>query len=113
VRLLQRAPNVDLRSAVFMAANSFLAANADAVRPQIGTDTSVYLPAGPGAFAATVIGARTPDNRHYIYARARTWLRANMLGPDQTFLPKAQTAEDAVALALWRWAEVGIGATTG
>jgi hypothetical protein len=44
-RLLQRAPNDDLRAAAQQSALAFVAANASIVRPLIGTVQSIYLPA--------------------------------------------------------------------
>jgi hypothetical protein len=91
-----------LRAVLFQAGLAFLAADADAVVPHVGTDSRVYLPAGDGAFAATIVGARTTDGQqHFIYARAGTWLSAAMLKPDQIPLPRAASAERTVALALW------------
>ena len=76
--------------------------------PHVGQDTSIYLPAGPGSFACTVIGARTVDGRSsYVYARANTWLSESMLRADQTPLPRAVTSEQTVALAIWNWAKNG------
>jgi hypothetical protein len=69
---------------------------------RIGAETRVYLPAGDGVFAATVVGARTTDGqKHFVYARAGTFLTAPMLKPDQKPLPRAASAERTVALALW------------
>jgi hypothetical protein len=102
-RLLQRSPRPpDLRAVLFEAGLAFLAAAVDAVRPQVGTEASVYLPAGDGAFAATIVGAKTRNGqKHFVYARAGTWLSTAMLKPDQTPLPRAANAERTVALALW------------
>jgi hypothetical protein len=102
-RLLQRAPRPpDLRAVLFEAGLAFLAADAETVVPFVGTDASVYLPTGDGAFAASVVGAKTTDGqRHFIYARAGTWLSEAMLKPDQIPLPRTASAERTVALALW------------
>jgi hypothetical protein len=109
-RLLQRSPRApDLRAVLFEAGSAFLAADADAVVPHVGTDASVYLPAGDGVFAATVVGAKTTDGqKHFVYARAGTWLNAPMLKPDQKPLPRAASAERTVALAIWKWGEHGM-----
>jgi hypothetical protein len=53
-RLLQRAPDVDLRSAALEAALAFAAADAKTVEPLIGTDSSIYLPTGAGSFIGLV-----------------------------------------------------------
>jgi hypothetical protein len=107
-RFLQRAPTSDLRAALFEAGIAFLAADHAAIVPHIGRDTSIYLPAGPGAFAANVIGAKSPDGtKVYTYARARTWLEGNMLGADQIPLPPASSVEASVAVSLWRWNNFG------
>jgi hypothetical protein len=108
-RILQRAPKSDLRNALFAAGLAFLAADAETVVPLVGQDTSIYLPAGPGAFGGKVIGARTVDGRSsYVYARTNTWLSETMLRADQTLLPPAASAERTVALALWQWGEAGM-----
>jgi hypothetical protein len=91
-----------LRAILFEAGLAFLAADVAVVVPHVGTETRVYLPAGDGAFAATVIGARTRDGqKHFVYARAGTWLNAPLLKADQKPLPRAATPEQTVALALW------------
>lgn len=101
-------PTADLRAALFEAGLAFLAADAETVVPLVGTERSIYLPAASGAFAATVIGAKTPNGqRHFIYARTHTYLSAAMLKPDQVMLPRAASAEGTVALALWRWRRHG------
>ena len=109
-RLLQRSPRApDLQAVLLQAGLAFLAADADAVVPHVGSDSSVYLPAGDGVFAATVIGARTTDGqKHFVYARAGTWLNAPMLKPDQTPLPRAANPEQTVALAIWKWGGAGM-----
>jgi hypothetical protein len=107
-RFWQRDPQADLSAALFEAALNFVSADAGTVRDQINTDTSVYLRAGAGCFSSTIIGATTPDRtKQYTYARAKTWLRDDMLGGDQLPLPPAPTPEDSVALDLWRWADPG------
>jgi hypothetical protein len=108
-RFIQRAPKSDLREALFAAGLSFLAAAAEAVIPHVGQTASIYLPAGPGSFACTVIGARTVDGRSsYVYARSNTWLHESMLRADQTPLPQAATSEQTVALRVWRWDQNGM-----
>jgi hypothetical protein len=113
-RFMQRAPKADLREALFAAGLSFLGASASTVVPLVGQDTSIYLSAGPGSFACTVIGARTTDGRStYVYARANTWLSGSMLRADQTPLPPAADAEGSVVLSIWNWAEDGIARVVG
>jgi hypothetical protein len=106
-RLLQRAPNGDLRAAAQQAALAFVSADASIVRPLIGTATSVYLQAGSGAFAATVIGGMTQTGKTRIYARCKTFVPSTWLKPDQQYLPPAADVENTVALALWRWDKIG------
>jgi hypothetical protein len=107
-RFLQRAPNSDLPAALFEAGLAFLAADHAAIVPHIGRSSSVYLPASDGAFAANVIGAKSPDGaKTYTYARARTWLESNMLRNEQTPLPRAATPEATVAVSLWHWNNPG------
>jgi hypothetical protein len=96
-RFLQRAGNhADLRTALFQAANNFYAADMAAVKPHVGRGTDVYLPAGDGAFVATVIGARS-GAYSFVYARCGTWIEAIKLRPNQTLLPKAEAADRSVA----------------
>jgi hypothetical protein len=113
-RFLGRAPTADLRSALFESALAFASADAAIVSPLAGTDTTIYLPAGPGAFVGQVISGQTLTGGKYIYARARTWIPTEWMREDQTLLPRAQP-EDTVALKLWAWADSGtqtpVGAT--
>jgi hypothetical protein len=76
------------------------------VRPLIGTATSIYLPAGSGAFAATVIGGMTQTGKVRIYARCRTYVPQTWMKPDQP-LSRAADVENTVAIALWGWNRVG------
>jgi hypothetical protein len=105
-RLLQRAPEADLRAALFEAGLAFVAADAAVVAPRINCGAHIYLRVGPGAFVANVVGGKTPDgSRIFIFARAQTWLHHDMLGPDQTLLPSAATPESSVAWDLWHWGQ--------
>jgi hypothetical protein len=106
-RLLQRAPDADIRAALFAAANAFVAADADIVAKLINRPVGIYLPAGPGCFVGGVVGARTPDgSRTFVYARCQTWLHSDMLGDDQLPLARAPTAEASVAWGLWKWGQL-------
>jgi hypothetical protein len=67
------------------------------------TAQSIYLPAGSGCFAATVIGGMTQTGKTRIYARCRTFVPATWLKPDQRPLPRAADVENTVALSLWGW----------
>jgi hypothetical protein len=99
-RYLQRAgDNADFESALFEAANHFYAADMTAVKPHVGRQTDVYLPAGEGMFVCTVIGARS-GTKNFLYARAATWIDGTMLRPDQVPLPKAEAADRSVAALL-------------
>jgi hypothetical protein len=106
-RYLQRAPNGDLRAAAKQAALAFVSADASTVRPLIGKPTSIYLTAGSGCFAATVIGGITQTGKTRIYARCRTFVPASWLKPDQQILPRAVNVQNTVALALWHWVKIG------
>jgi hypothetical protein len=113
-RLLQRVPTADLRTALFDAGLAFCGAEAVPMARLVGTQTSIYLAAASGAFAATVIGAKTLDGqRHYTYARVHTFLSAPMLKPDQVMLPRAANPEQTVALRLWHWDRDGVGRVVG
>jgi hypothetical protein len=108
-RLLQRAPRADLRAVLFQAGLAFLGGDAQTVMPLVGQDASVYLPAGDGAFATSVVGAKTADGqKHFVYSRASTWLSESMLRAEQKPLPPAASAERSVVLQLWRWHEDGM-----
>jgi hypothetical protein len=96
---LQRSGSDDLKAALLAAGHAFMAAHC-LVLDQVNAETSIYLPAGPGAFAATIVGA-SAGTRRYVYARARTWVHNNMLGQDQCLLAPAANPEDTVAFALW------------
>jgi hypothetical protein len=99
-RLLQRSGiDADFRSALFEAAGHFYGANMAAVAPHVGRNSEIYLPAGRGAFLATVVGARSGTNR-FVYARAATFLDETMLGVDQQPLPQAADAKGSVAALL-------------
>jgi hypothetical protein len=107
-RLLQRSDHADLRRAAETAALAFVAADAKVVTPLIGKPTSIYLPTGSGAFAATVIGGMTQTGKARIYARCRTCVPASWLNADQQFLPRATDVEQTVALDLWHWDKIGL-----
>jgi hypothetical protein len=49
----------DLHAAAQLAALAFVAADAAFMKPLIGKQASIYLPAGSGCFAGNVIGGRT------------------------------------------------------
>jgi hypothetical protein len=102
-RLLQRAPDADLRRSALEAALGFATADASVVQLLIGEHPSIYLSAGPGVFAANVIGGKTLAGQKYIYARCKTFVPAAWLKPDQRPLPRADRATDTVAIRLWRW----------
>jgi hypothetical protein len=106
-RLLQRSAHADLRTAAQQAALAFVAADAKVVTPLIGKPTSIYLPAGSGAFAATIIGGMTTTGKARIYARCRTFVPSTWLNADQQFLPRAVNVQNTVALALWHWDKIG------
>jgi hypothetical protein len=106
-RLLQRSAHADLRAAAQQAALAFVAADASTVSPLIGKPTSIYLPAGSGAFAATVIGGMTQTGKAKIYARCRTFVPASWLNADQQPLPRAADDGDTVATGLWQWDKFG------
>ena len=77
------------------------------ITPLIGKPTSIYLPAGSGAFAATIIGGMTTTGKARIYARCRTFVPSTWLNADQQFLPRAVNVQNTVALALWHWDKIG------
>ena len=109
-RYLQRAPDGDLSTAARQAALAFVAADAQVVRPLIGKPMSIYLPAGSGAFVATIIGGMTTTGKAKIYARCRTFVPAAWLNADQQFLSRAADVKNTVALALWHWDKIGLPA---
>jgi hypothetical protein len=100
-RYLQRAGNnADFRSALFEAANYFYSADMTAVQPHVGRGSDIYLPTAGGAFVGTVIGAKSSGGHGFLYARAATWIEEIKMRPDQTLLPKAESAEKSVAALL-------------
>jgi hypothetical protein len=107
-RLLQRSAHADLRAAAQQAALAFVAADTKVVAPLIGKPTSIYLPAGSGCFAATVIGGMTQTGKTKIYARCRTFVPTIWLKPDQQPLLRAVDVEQTVALDLWHWDKIGL-----
>ena len=70
------------------------------VAPHVGRSTNVYLPAGPGAFICTVVGARSSGGIKFLYARAATFVEQVKLREDQVLLPKAKSEEESVAVLL-------------
>ena len=108
-RLLQRSAHADLRAAAQQAALAFVAPDAKVVTPLIGKPTSIYLPAGSGAFAAAIIGGMTQKTgKARIYARCRTFVPSSWLNADQQFLPRAVNVQNTVALDLWHWNKIGL-----
>jgi hypothetical protein len=86
---------------------AFVAADAAAIRPLIGTSTSIFLPAGPGYFIAKVIGGITQGGKQRIYGRCRTFVPASFLNEDQHPVPRAVNVQNTVALAIWHWDKIG------
>jgi hypothetical protein len=100
-RLLQRSiEGVDLRAALSEAALAFLGADLSVIKPHVGGRTSIYLPAGQGLFAATVVAASGGSGEKFLYARAGTWVHRSMLGADQVPPPRAVDADRSVAALL-------------
>jgi hypothetical protein len=100
-RFLQRAPAADLQAALFAAANSFTAADRLDVWQAMVSRDSIYLAAGPGAFACDVVSGRIKDSgTRLVFARARTWLADDMLDCEQTPLKPAPTPQCTVAAML-------------
>jgi hypothetical protein len=65
---------------------------------------SLYLRAGPGVFAANLILGRLRNDVQVVYARARTWLRNDMLDSQKVPLPPATSPEQSVATLLMQQA---------
>jgi hypothetical protein len=104
-RFFQRSTNPDLRAAAQEAATAFAAADATVVEPIVGESDTIYLPAGPGAFVGNVIGGKTADGaKEFVYFRAKTWIPAHRLRPDQVPLPRATDPANTVMIRIWKWA---------
>jgi hypothetical protein len=100
-RFLQRAPAADLQAALFEAASNFTAADRVDVWQALVRRDSIYLAAGPGAFACDVISGRIEDSgKRLVFARARTWLGDDMLDREQTPLKPAPAPDSTVAAML-------------
>jgi hypothetical protein len=80
-RYLQLRPDGDLGAALFEAAAVF--AGADAEPLLAACAAPMYLRTAGGAFAAHLILGKVEDGPQVFYARARTWLRADMLSAFQ------------------------------
>ena len=83
------------------AAAGFVASDADAV---FARHQSLYLRAGAGVFAANLIVGKIKNSGQAIYARARTWLRDDMLDGRKVPLPPAASPERSIAALLLRQA---------
>jgi hypothetical protein len=104
-RFLQRAPAADLQAALFEAARNFSAADRADVWFALVNRLTIYLAAGPGAFAADVISGKIEDSgKRLVFARARTWLADAMLERKQTPLKPAGAADCTVAAMLLAFA---------
>ena len=109
-RLIERAPNVDLRVCLFEAAAAFAAADAQAVLGKFNAGISIYLPAGPGAFGVEIIpGKIEKTGRDMLYARAGTWISDGALEPYQRrrLLTAAPSPKRNVATLLLKMAQAG------
>jgi len=109
-RLLQRGGSqVDLRHCLMQASDAFADGDAKEVMDYLSAKRTIYLPAGPGVFLSEII-AGIDDKHKYYYARARTWLSAEMLAPQQrTVTPAKKGSESVLAwlLALMRREQYG------
>lgn len=98
-RFIQLSGGADLRSALFEAAQGYVAADVNAV---LANPTALSLRAGRGAFVADLIYGTLAnnDNQHCLYARARTWLADEMLDEKQRLLPVAEQPQNSIAMLL-------------
>jgi hypothetical protein len=111
-RFIQRAGAGGLRNALFEAGLGFMRADASVITRHGGRGTTIYLPAGRGAFVCKVIvGKSAASGRKYVFARAGTWLSRDMLGADQVLLPAATDPNQTVAIVLWRCRDISWVAT--
>ena len=102
-RFYQNGGGADLGDALYETVAGFAGADVDVI---FACHQSLYLRAGAGVFAANLIFRQNQEWwRPAIYARARTWLRNEMLEPRQSPLPPAAIAEErSVAALLFRMA---------
>jgi hypothetical protein len=102
-RVLERSPDTDLRRALLLAAATFTSADADAALQCLRSGRSLYLPLGSGALASTIIAGKLKGSEQVVvYIRAKTFLTADQLEPDQMLLQPATTAGGSVAAMLLR-----------
>jgi hypothetical protein len=100
-RMLQRAGiGCDLTRALLQATDHFLGAGTAIIAKHVETNEVCYLPCGPGLLLCSPIYCRTPQNKYFTYARARTWISERMVRPDQLPLPMATDAMASHALRL-------------
>jgi hypothetical protein len=66
-------PCCDLTRALLQATDHFLAADTAIIGRHVDTNVVFYLPCGPGLLLCSPIYCRTPENKYFTYAQARTW----------------------------------------
>ena len=86
---------------MYAAAAGFVASDADAV---FARHQSLYLRVGVGVFAANLIVGKIKNAGQAVYARARTWLRDDMLDGQRVPLPPAASPDRSIAALLLRMA---------
>jgi len=81
-RLMQRDPTANVKKVLFQAGLSFMHASAVEVMEYVDRDQTFYLPAGAGLLLCEGICGQI-GALEFTYARARTFLSCEMIGPDQ------------------------------
>lgn len=95
----------ELGDALFAAGTEFMASDFAAVNEHLRQGSTLYLAAGDGCFVGEMIRGKS-KTRLYTYARARTYLTADMMGVDQSPLAAAANPEQSTLLTLWRTRDV-------
>jgi len=100
-RKLQRAGmSCDLARALLQATDHFLAADTAIIAKHVDANEVFYLPCGSGLLLCSPIYCRTPEDKYFVYSRARTWISASMVRPDQFPLSAATDATRSQLLCL-------------
>ena len=101
-RMFERSPNIDASAALHEAGSAFMALNVQTAINIAFRRETVVLPAGPGFLLSNAIlgqGVRTGLWR--IFARARTYITADMAAQDQRPLEPAEHAGLSVLSGGW------------
>jgi hypothetical protein len=91
-RMLQRSPGLDIRAALHEAHHALFQASSEVITAHVVDGAPFYLPCAEGLLICSALRADTRTGTRFVFGRARTWIAANMLGPDQYPIAAAPTA---------------------